>query len=191
MALTLVFLLTVPTIAQRKGNSETGGYIMFSSYNEADKKNYGQLFLQNWIGYYISRSVGVDIEPALNIGFHPDSISVTLLMLASMRFRLFDMTPSGWRKIDYLRRDYGISSSLFAHIGFGYWSDGYSLTEGISESRSGPALMLGVGTQSRFGRWSTMRIKLQWVEMFSTSGSGGKGRSLILVGVGFGVFIRS
>ncbi len=189
-----VFLLLVCTgslLAQRRGSTEVGGTFTFHSASDADQRNVSELGLDGLVGFYLSHDVGIDLEPGFRIGFFPDSVNVSSLILGSVRMRLFDMSPSGYRKGEIYRTDLGISSSVFANIGFGFWSDGFSLSQKPGTSYSGPAIMAGIGTHSRFGRFSSLRVKLQWIELFPNGPIYTKRRSLVQIGMGFGIFIRS
>jgi hypothetical protein len=184
-------LLTLPASAQRRGAIEAGGFLALHSFSAADRANQAQISMDGLLGYYMNRDLGFDIEPSLNLLVNPDSVGVTLMLLGSLRIRLFDMGPAGVRKSDLLRTDYGITSSCLANVGVGYWSDGFSFTEKPATHTGGPAIMVGIGTQSLFGRFSTIRVRCQWIEMLTRGDSKGRGGSMLLVGVGFGVFLRS
>ena len=187
----LLILSSVPLMAQRKGAMEIGGTISFHSATNAEQRNQSELGLDGLLAYYLSRSIGIDIEPGVHIGILPDSVSISTLMLGSVRMKLFDLSPSGYRKMDVYRMDLGISSSVYANLGLGFWSEGYSLSQKPSTTYSGPALMAGLGTYSRFGRFSTLRVKLQFIELFPNGPVFTKRRTLVQVGMGFGLFIRS
>ncbi len=187
----MLLLCSLPLMAQRRGSTEIGGTISFHSNQDAQQRNYNDLGFDGLVCYYLSRNIGIDIEPGVNIGFQPDSVSIAMLMLGSVRVRLFDLSPSGYRKNDIYRMDLGISSSIFANLGAGLWSDGYSLSRNPSTTYSGPAIMAGIGTFSQFGRFSTLRVKLQFIELFPSGPVFTKRRTLVQIGVGFGLFIRS
>lgn len=187
----LMLLCSVPLLAQRKGSTEVGGSISFHSSQDAQQRNYSDLGFDGLIAYYLSRNIGIDIEPGVGISFQPDSVSISTLIMGSVRMRLFDLVPSGYRKNDIYRLDLGVSSSIFANLGVGLWSEGYSLSQKPSTTYSGPAVMAGIGTFSQFGRFSTLRVKLQFIELFPGGEVFKKRRTLVQVGVGFGLFLRS
>ena len=187
----LMLLCSVPLMAQRKGSTEVGGSISFHSSQDAQQRNYSDLGFDGLIAYYLSRNIGIDIEPGVGISFQPDSVSISTLIMGSVRMRLFDLVPSGYRKNDIYRLDLGVSSSIFANLGVGLWSEGYSLSQQPSTTYSGPAVMAGIGTFSQFGRFSTLRVKLQFIELFPGGEVFKKRRTLVQVGVGFGLFLRS
>lgn len=186
-----LLLLALSASAQHRGAIEAGGTLSLHSFSRASEDNQTQVNLEGLLGYYINHDLGFDFEPSLSLRINPDSVGVTAMVLGSLRIRLFDMGPSGVRKADLLRTDYGITSSVLANVGLGYWSDGFSFTEKQATHTGGPAIMFGIGTQSLFGRFSTMRVRCQWIEMLTRGDSKGKGGSMLLVGVGFGVFLRS
>ncbi|HOC90347.1 MAG TPA: hypothetical protein PKI90_12435 [bacterium] len=187
----LMLLCSVPLMAQRKGSTEVGGSISFHSSQDAQQRNYSDLGFDGLIAYYLSRNIGIDIEPGVGISFQPDSVSISTLIMGSVRMRLFDLVPSGYRKNDIYRLDLGVSSSIFANLGVGLWSEGYSLSQKPSTTYSGPAVIAGIGTFSQFGRFSTLRVKLQFIELFPGGEVFKKRRTLVQVGVGFGLFLRS
>ena len=187
----LMLLCSVPLMAQRKGSTEVGGSISFHSSQDAQQRNYSDLGFDGLIAYYLSRNIGIDIEPGVGISFQPDSVSISTLIMGSVRMRLFDLVPSGYRKNDIYRLDLGVSSSIFANLGVGLWSEGYSLSQKPNTTYSGPAVMAGIGTFSQFGRFSTLRVKLQFIELFPGGEVFKKRRTLVQVGVGFGLFLRS
>lgn len=185
----LLFLIVFPSAAQRKGQIETGGYLFFQASSDVQKKNHSQLFLQNWLGYQLHRNVGLDLEPGVNIDIRPDSINVTLVLMASLRFRLLNVAPNIQRREDYWRLEMD-ASSVYASLGLGFWSDGYTLPDGTSINHSGPAFMVGIGTQSRFSRYAILRIKVQFMNMIAAEQEKLYSRSAFMVGFGFGTFIR-
>jgi len=187
----LVVLLATAVAAQRRGSTEIGGGFNFHSYTDAAQRTIGQLGVEPLVSYYFSRKVGVDLEPGIRFGFYPDSVAVSMLFMGSLRVRLLDMSPSQFRKSDVRRMDLGISSSVFANFGVGVWSEGVTVTNEPAENYSGLAVMAGIGTQSCFGRFSTLRIKLQYVQMLPSGPVYTKQRSMVQIGVGFGIFIRS
>lgn len=189
--LLLLCFWALPLMAQRRGATELGGSISFRSVSNAQQRNQSELGFDPLIAFYLNPKVSLDLEPGVRFGFDPDSVSVSMLMLASLRFHLFDMIPYGYNKTQRQRMDLGISSSVFGHGGIGFWSEGYTLTQQPSTSFSGLALAVGLGTQSRFGRFSTLRVKLQYVELFPNGPVYNKRRSLIQIATGFGLFIRN
>jgi hypothetical protein len=192
-AVLLLAVIVIPgfVLAQKKGAMEVGGSFSFHSNTDADQRNYSQLGLDGLLAYYLNKDFGIDIEPGILMGIRPDSISISTLFMGSFRMRLFDLSPSGYRKMDLYRMDLGIVSSVYANLGVGFWSEGYSLTDKPSTTYSGPAALVGIGTYSRFGRFSTLRVKLQFIELFPNGPLYKNRRTLVQVGIGFGLFLRS
>ncbi len=186
----LCFSVVLPSAAQRKGQIETGGCLFFNSSSDMNKNSHSQLFVQSWLGYHLHRNVGLDLEPGVNIDIRPDSMNVALIFITSVRFRLLDVGPNIYERREERWRMEWESSSIYASLGLGFWTDGYTLVEGTSSQHSGPAFMFGLGTQSRFGRFATMRIRLQYMSMIASEQEKIYSRSAFLVGLGFGTFIR-
>ncbi len=187
----LCLTMTIPAVAQRRGSAEVGGSVYFRTHSDAAQRQTSELGVDVLLGYYFSPSVGMDFEPGVRFGFYPDSVSVSMLFMNSIRIRLLDMAPGGFRRPELMNTDLGISSSVFLNLGAGMWSEGWALPDQKGETYTGPALMAGIGTQSRFGRFSTLRVKVQYIELFPSGPVFSKRRSMMQVGVGFGIFIRS
>ncbi|HNW59096.1 MAG TPA: hypothetical protein PKI62_05435 [bacterium] len=187
----LLLLCALPLHAQKSGAVEVGGSFTFHSNTDADERNYSELGLDGLVCYYLGKTMAIDIEPGIRLGLAPDSTDISTLFLGSLRMKLWDLSPSGYRKNDIYRMDLGISSSIYANIGAGVWTEGFSLTQKPGETYAGPALMAGVGSFSRFGRFSTLRIKFQFIELFPSTQVYTKRRTIVQVGAGFGLFIRN
>ena len=187
----LLLLCALPLQAQKSGAVEVGGSFSFHSATDAAERNYSELGLEGLVCYYLGKSTAIDIEPGIRLELDPDSTSISTLFLGSFRLKLWDLSPSGYRKNDIYRMDLGISSSIYANLGAGFWTEGYSLTQKPGETYAGPALMAGLGSFSRFGRFSTLRIKFEFIQLLPNGPLFTKRRTIVQVGAGFGLFIRT
>jgi len=186
-----VFVLNTILLAQRKGALETGGAFSFKNISTADSGSQNHLNIEALIGYYLSRSVIIEIEPSIQFDSANDLSSTSVVLLGGFAFRFLDMAPYEYRLREYRKMDLGVTAGVFASMGIGFWSDALSSSNQTSASHSAGAIAAGLGTRSGFGKFTVLRTKAQIVYLLPSTAPYDKARTVFQIGVGFSVFVRT
>ncbi len=163
-ALLFLFILVIGSsvFAQKSGSQELGGGVSFwnKTVNDTSETN---LNIDGMWGLYINRDFIFEIEPRLTMNFAESQFDLTGLIMLGLSKRFLDMsnidtnTGGEWAR-KYERTTAGIYGSISA----GMWAE-RAMSSTDERIYVGPAFAVGLGTRSKLGSLTIMRVKFQYV----------------------------
>ncbi len=189
LSILLIFLAGSASYAQKRGSQEIGGGVTFWSQTDSDTSE-TNLNLDGLWGYYFAKDFILEIEPRLTMQFAEDRFDLSGLFLCGLSKRFLDMSNLDRNTGNQWARKYERSTAgIYGSVSAGLWAE---RSENINDERiyTGPAVSLGVGTRSKLGSLTVLRVKFQYIYLFPTPPVHENPWSMFAIVVGFSVISR-
>jgi hypothetical protein len=175
--------------AQRKGSTDTGGYLSFRSLGENDSTK--SSFDVEWsFGFYMSGNFLIELQPVIQLDVLNDKVDYSTMLLSNFSLRLINMEPDEYRRHRDSKTYDRTTAGVYGFIGGGLWFNGKSQPNVENTYSVGPAFSLGIATHSALSKLLMVKTKIQYIYLAPAGEFYTSPRSMFKLGAGLSVFIR-